>query len=558
MANKAIFDVDVNDAKFKAFATLVDKYYDQLTKMPTAWQNANAAMAPNAVVAALGAQNQLLSKFLEGEKAVASETERTERSWRGISEYTRSAANSLYSTVLSLAKWTGISAVLGSIVGAISLDRVAASVADTRRTAAGLGISYGQQQAFGLDLGRFVDPGAVLSAGRNALFDLTSPAYVALRAAGITPGAKDNAATVGASLLERLPQLLGGTPQGLIGPRARALGLDQFLSLDNIVNYLGANPQERRQQLDRYREDARNLDLQKQVTRGWQDFYTSLQRAETGIENTFVKGLGPLTGPLEHLTGSVEKATEIFLSGASKWIGPLGDGIEKFARYLVSPDFVSDLESFKSNVGDIASAIADAAKWIRSVTPSVDRTAKAIADPLSRGMFDTAARVYGPATRHFTTGDIAKALQHGAQLPPNQGEIDLLALIGDLEKSGDNAVSPKGAIGRYQITPDTARTYGRDPGALPDPGYNAATATLILRDLVRRYHGDLDKVLAAYHSGRGAVEDPGKFPLGPEGRGYLNRAHGNPGYQKVIIEIHDATGGNPITASAQTGLGGTP
>ena len=148
--NRSVFDVDVNDAKFKAFATLVDKYYDQLTKMPTAWQNANAAMAPNAVVAALGAQNQLLSKLLEGEKAVASETERTERSWRGISEYTRSAATSLYSTVLSLAKWTGISAVLGSIVGAISLDRVAASVADTRRTAAGLGISYGQQQAFGL------------------------------------------------------------------------------------------------------------------------------------------------------------------------------------------------------------------------------------------------------------------------------------------------------------------------------------------------------------------------------------------------------------------------
>ena len=51
-----------------------------------------------------------------------------------------------------------------------------------------------------------------------------------------------------------------------------------------------------------------------------------------------------------------------------------------------------------------------------------------------------------------------------------------------------------------------------DPGALTDPGYNATTAaTLILRDLVRRYHGDLDKVLAAYHSGRGAVEDPRKI-----------------------------------------------
>ena len=89
-------------------------------------------------------------------------------------------------------------------------------------------------------------------------------------------------ATVGASLLERLPQFAGRHPaQGLIGLQGAArwawIGP---ASLDNIVNYLGANPQERRQQLERYREDARNLDLQKQVSRGWQDFYTSLQRAE--------------------------------------------------------------------------------------------------------------------------------------------------------------------------------------------------------------------------------------------------------------------------------------
>jgi len=81
---------------------------------------------------------------------------------------------------------------------------------------------------------------------------------------------------------------------------------------------------------------------------------------------------------------------------------------------------------------------------------------------------------------------------------------------------------------------------------------------VILRDLVRRYHGDLDKVLTAYHSGRGAVEQPGRFPLGPEGRGYIERAHGNPGYQKVIIEIHDATGASAVTAGSQIGLGGTP
>lgn len=556
MAAKSIFEVDIDDTKAKAYFGLVEKYVQTMGKLPGLWAKVAAAEQP--VVAAIAAQTQLLTRVLEGEKRVAQEAERGERAWRGISSYTKDAAASLSRMTLTLAKWTGIAGALGAILGGVSLDRLAESVSGTRRAAGGLGISYGQQQAFGLNLGRFVDPGAVLSAARNALYDVTNPAQIGLRAAGINPGAAGgNAASVSAQLLERLPGLFAGTPQGLVLPRARALGLDQFLNSDDIVRFLGASKEERRVQIERFKVDARNLDLQKDVTRGWQDFNTGLERAGLGIENTLVRRLVGLTGPLEKLAGSVAKATDLFLSGAEKWIGPLGDGIERFAKYLVSPDFEGDLKSFKDNIGAVAGAIGAAARWIKSIVPGADKATATVLGPIGSAMADTAARVYGPNNRHFTTADIQNALHRQHYLPPTGGG-GLLGLIGDLERSGDSAVSPKGAIGRYQVTPDTARTYGRDPGRLTDPAYNAETATIILRDLVRRYHGDLDKVLLAYHSGRGAVENPGKFPIGPEGRGYIERAHGNPGYQKVIIEIHDATGASAVTAGTQIGLGGTP
>lgn len=79
----------------------------------------------------------------------------------------------------------------------------------------------------------------------------------------------------------------------------------------------------------------------------------------------------------------------------------------------------------------------------------------------------------------------------------------LLPLVRNLERSGDNAISPKGALGRYQIMPDTARQYGFDPTQLHDPAYNERAAREILGDLQHRYSGDTEAVLIAYNAGPG-------------------------------------------------------
>ncbi len=87
----------------------------------------------------------------------------------------------------------------------------------------------------------------------------------------------------------------------------------------------------------------------------------------------------------------------------------------------------------------------------------------------------------------------------------------LLPLFKSLEGSADDAVSPPqgmgsgGAIGRYQITPGTARQYNFDPARLKDPAYNTQAATAILTDLFHRYRGNLDDIALAYHSGEGTA-----------------------------------------------------
>jgi len=79
-------------------------------------------------------------------------------------------------------------------------------------------------------------------------------------------------------------------------------------------------------------------------------------------------------------------------------------------------------------------------------------------------------------------------------------------MLRQLEGSGDNAVSPAGAIGRYQIMPATARFYmgnDFDVKTLFDPAVNSAVADRIVGDLYKRYNGNMNAIAIAYNAGPG-------------------------------------------------------
>src|SRR5262249_25186746 len=86
-----------------------------------------------------------------------------------------------------------------------------------------------------------------------------------------------------------------------------------------------------------------------------------------------------------------------------------------------------------------------------------------------------------------------------------------------LERSGNNAISPKGAVGHYQILPTTAMGYDRFKGMderqvatlLLNPAINEATAREHISALINQHPGQPASVFAAYFAGPKAIAKDG-------------------------------------------------
>ncbi len=90
-------------------------------------------------------------------------------------------------------------------------------------------------------------------------------------------------------------------------------------------------------------------------------------------------------------------------------------------------------------------------------------------------------------------------------------DADLLKAVIAVESGYQrNAVSPRGATGLMQITPETASRYATpaDAARLIEPRINIHTGARMLADLMRRF-GRIDAALAAWNAGEGAVRRAG-------------------------------------------------
>lgn len=98
--------------------------------------------------------------------------------------------------------------------------------------------------------------------------------------------------------------------------------------------------------------------------------------------------------------------------------------------------------------------------------------------------------------------------------------VDLIAAVMDQESGGNaTARSPVGALGLMQLMPGTAKGLGVDPS---DPADNIRGGALYLAQQIRAFGGDVEKALAAYNAGPGAVAKYKGVPPYAETKAYVN------------------------------------
>jgi transglycosylase-like protein with SLT domain len=108
---------------------------------------------------------------------------------------------------------------------------------------------------------------------------------------------------------------------------------------------------------------------------------------------------------------------------------------------------------------------------------------------------------------------------------------DLVMAVVSVESAFQpRAVSPKGARGLMQLMPPTARELGVQDAF--DPAANLDGGSRHLSALMARYNGDLNKALAAYNAGQGAVDRHRGVPPYRETRDYV---------RKVLRKYEDAS-----------------
>ena len=370
MAVKSIIEIEVDDGPFTDFKAAFDKYQKALNESPEAWSRigkatSGASATLDTVVGELQSINVNIGKMVPGIEKFNKYTRSSGSTMAGMVKSTKSMAGNIMSATESLLKWSGIVGTISGLIGAgglFGIDRLATSASNSRFQSMGLGISTAELNAANVNYSKAVgDPAGTLGAIRDAQYDLSK--RWAFGGMGINPAGKDAGQLLGPMIKAARASFIasGSTEQG-----AQAHGLTQFFSMDDLVRFKNMSNAEIDAMIKRADADKKALALSDSASRSWQDLKIQIDRAETQIGNTFIKGLLPLTGPLTQLSAAFTQAVADVMKSKDMgiWINDLASGIKSLAAYLTSGAFKSDVSNFMDSIDDAAGAVYNFAEKV--------------------------------------------------------------------------------------------------------------------------------------------------------------------------------------------------
>jgi hypothetical protein len=558
MAVKSIIDISVNDGEFTRFAATFQQYQKALAATPLAWRNIAAAQGKSASafqdLVALELQSMGHQKMMLSVQQAAARLSRTNADvWRDMARTTKTVAGNITGATLALAKWSGIVGVVSGLVGAgglFGIERLAQGVASRRSSAMGLGVDSGEQASFGNAFGRVVDTDSFLSAINQQMHSASGKASLF---GALGPGANLSGSTadVAARVLDHARALAKASNPNFDVETMKAHGLDQSMSLNDFQRLRATSDAEFNDLRRRNASNASAFAVDPRTQLAYQNFTTALDAAGTNIQNAFVVGVGHLIPGLEKLSGAAVKVVDAFLKSPAleKWLDKAGAGLEKFASYVGTDEFANNIKSIVEHIGAAADWLEAHASWFMSH----DKPTGAHISDRTRAWHQIAGEK--DLANIKTGGDSSFVGKVKSLFSPGGMTMDQLqALVGKKEGGTTGKANAWGAVGYYQIKPDTAREFGIDPSTLYTAEGNKAANRKILEAYARRFNGNVEEILAAYNQGSGAgnaFRRSGDNPvtLKPEGRKYIQGAHG------VHVTIENAAGSSFVTQTNMNAAG---
>jgi hypothetical protein len=388
--------------KFKASYAAFQKYQEAIKQTPGLLGFYGSQL--NAVAHAANGVNKAIDKYSNAvpliERAhekLASAAQKAGSSFKGLGvnltrtleNLARSALNPL--SILFPGGWSSAAMGLGlglaggglaGFLGAGAIESGASSISARRRTALGLGVSYGELTASDVVLGNRlgIDQGN-LGAASAGLYDFTSPQFLGLRSSGAA-GQADAAKAV-LSVIDQIPSMFAGVPESGIGAQARATHLTDIMDLEQIIRILKSTPEERASIRKQYEDASKAFDIPPEVQKKWADFDTQLERARVSIETVLMDKLAPMAQPLTKLS---EEAADLIAAFAKSGVvatavSDSASGLNWFAGVITSDELKDSLKKFEGGLEALGPYLKSFGHVLKVLAGFGIDVARLIADP---------------------------------------------------------------------------------------------------------------------------------------------------------------------------------
>ncbi|EEY2152397.1 transglycosylase SLT domain-containing protein [Escherichia coli] len=529
-----------------------------------------------------GRGETMFDKYLSGLGKNAQQTLKTYKQINSTLQTTTSRLNNLFKTTVSWGTKLAVMGVAGPFGFGMMARNVVEKQKNADELQATPGELKAAESTYSP---YFSGVGNLLNTLAAAQNDTQHPAYNGLIGLGINPkkGAAENLPVLLERVAALAKEYEGtGLTQGMLN--GRGLGWVNFGFANQLVKYQDKIPELNKEFLLRASQNDSLLtsghtsqyqNLTSNLENNWDRLTSGFQGALAGNAYPLIRiSNGATNAALNFMNGENFK----------RILTDVETGLDKLGKYVNGPNFNNDLKDFAGNVTKVAKALGgfvgfaaehpwlfgaavvaggsgaftgvasavvtammrhplisaamaygayaykDHENIIASANSSWDYTKRNVGDALRwigidtdfgrkntvQGTPEIAMDIPGVATVNGLQ-DYVRKINRESLLPEN-----MMAAIAEKESGWNpNAISKVGAKGLFQFIPETAKAYGLEGNDVFDPVKSTHAAARYLTDSMKRYGGDIAKVLAQYNGGNVAVGKDNTLRLKSETVDYL-------------------------------------